>query len=226
MNRDATFEFFRRLAEDNPAPETELEYGNTYQLLVAVVLSAQATDLGVNKATRALFREVKTPAQMIALGEDGLKEHIKTIGLFNAKAKNVIALSEQLVAEHGGEVPADRDALVTLPGVGRKTANVVMNCAFGEETFAVDTHVFRVSNRTGLARGKTPEQVEAKLEKRVPQPFRRHAHHWLILHGRYTCKARVPECWRCPVIDLCAYRNKVLKPPVTKKRASVPRSTS
>ena len=226
MNRDATFEFFRRLAEDNPAPETELEYGNTYQLLVAVVLSAQATDLGVNKATRALFREVKTHAQMIALGEDGLKEHIKTIGLFNAKAKNVIALSEQLVAEHGGEVPADRDALVTLPGVGRKTANVVMNCAFGEETFAVDTHVFRVSNRTGLARGKTPEQVEAKLEKRVPQPFRRHAHHWLILHGRYTCKARVPECWRCPVIDLCAYRNKVLKPPVTKKRASVPRSTS
>ena len=226
MNRDATFEFFRRLAEDNPAPETELEYGNTYQLLVAVVLSAQATDLGVNKATRALFREVKTPAQMIALGEDGLKEHIKTIGLFNAKAKNVIALSEQLVAEHGGEVPADRDALEALPGVGRKTANVVMNTAFGEETFAVDTHVFRVSNRTGLARGKTPEQVEAKLEKRVPQPFRRHAHHWLILHGRYTCKARVPECWRCPVIDLCAYRNKVLKPPVTKKRASVPRSTS
>ena len=213
MNRDATFEFFRRLAEDNPAPETELEYGNTYQLLVAVVLSAQATDLGVNKATRALFREVKTPAQMIALGEDGLKEHIKTIGLFNAKAKNVIALSEQLVAEHGGEVPADRDALVTLPGVGRKTANVVMNCAFGEETFAVDTHVFRVSNRTGLARGKTPEQVEAKLEKRVPQPFRRHAHHWLILHGRYTCKARVPECWRCPVVDLCAFKAKVLEPP-------------
>ena len=150
---------------------------------------------------------------MIALGEDGLKEHIKTIGLFNAKAKNVIALSEQLVAEHGGEVPADRDTLVTLPGVGRKTANVVMNCAFGEETFAVDTHVFRVSNRTGLARGKTPEQVEAKLEKRVPQPFRRHAHHWLILHGRYTCKARVPECWRCPVVDLCAFKAKVLEPP-------------
>ena len=226
MTRDDIFEFFRRLAEDNPAPETELEYGNTYQLLVAVVLSAQATDVGVNKATRALFREVKTPEQMIALGEEGLKQHIKTIGLFNAKAKNVIALSEQLVAEHGGEVPTTREALVKLPGVGRKTANVVMNCAFGEETFAVDTHVFRVSNRTGLARGKTPEQVEAKLEKRVPQPFRRHAHHWLILHGRYTCKARVPECWRCPVVDLCAYRNKVLKPPVTKKRASVPRSTS
>jgi len=220
MTRDETFEFFRRLAEDNPAPETELEYGNTYQLLVAVVLSAQATDVGVNKATRALFREVKTPAQMLALGEEGLKQHIRTIGLFNAKAKNVIALSEKLVAEHGGEVPTDRDALTALPGVGRKTANVVMNCAFGEETFAVDTHVFRVCNRTGLARGKTPEQVEAKLEKCVPQPFRRHAHHWLILHGRYTCKARLPECWRCPVVDLCAYRNKVLEPPVSRRKGA------
>ena len=218
MTRDAIFEFFRRLAEDDPAPETELEFGNTYQLLVAVVLSAQATDVGVNKATRRLFAEVKTPQQMLELGEEGLKEHIKTIGLFNAKAKNVIALSERLVAEHGGEVPADRETLVTLPGVGRKTANVVMNCAFGEETFAVDTHVFRVSNRTGLARGKTPEQVEAKLEKHVPQPFRRHAHHWLILHGRYTCKARVPECWRCPVVDLCAFSAKVLQPPRGKAR--------
>ena len=218
MTRDETFEFFRRLAEDNPSPETELEFGNVYQLLVAVVLSAQATDVGVNKATRALFREVGTPQQMIALGEEGLKQHIKTIGLFNAKAKNVIALSEKLVAEHGGEVPADRDALVTLPGVGRKTANVVMNCAFGAETFAVDTHVFRVSNRTGLARGKTPEQVEARLDKRVPQPFRRHAHHWLILHGRYTCKARLPECWRCPVVDLCAFKAKVLEPPRKKAR--------
>jgi endonuclease-3 len=213
MTRDQIFEFFRRLAEDDPSPETELEFGNTYQLLVAVVLSAQATDVGVNKATRALFREVKTPRQMIALGEDGLKAHIKTIGLFNAKAKNVIALSQKLVAEHGGEVPADRDALVSLPGVGRKTANVVMNCAFGEETFAVDTHVFRVSNRTGLAIGKTPEQVEARLERIVPQPFRRHAHHWLILHGRYTCKARAPECWRCPVVELCAFKAKVLEPP-------------
>ena len=223
MTRDETFEFFRRLAEDNPSPETELESGNVYQLLVAVVLSAQATDVGVNKATRALFREVGTPQQMIALGEEGLKQHIKTIGLFNAKAKNGIALSEKLVAEHGGEVPADRDALVTLPGVGRKTANVVMNCAFGAETFAVDTHVFRVSNRTGLARGKTPEQVEARLDKRVPQPFRRHAHHWLILHGRYTCKARLPECWRCPVVDLCGYRNKVLEKPVGKgKRPPAP----
>ncbi len=221
MKRDEIFEFFRRLAEDNPSPETELEFGNVYQLLVAVVLSAQATDVGVNKATRALFREVKTPAQMVALGEDGLKQHIKTIGLFNAKASNVIALSEKLIAEHGGEVPTDRDALVTLPGVGRKTANVVMNCAFGEETFAVDTHVFRVSNRTGLAPGKTVEQVEARLEKRVPQPFRRHAHHWLILHGRYTCKARVPECWRCPVVDLCYYRNKVLEPPMAKRTRTV-----
>jgi endonuclease-3 len=219
------FEFFRRLAEDNPSPETELEFDNVYQLLVAVVLSAQATDVGVNKATRRLFAEVKTPAQMIALGEDGLKAHIKTIGLFNAKAKNVIALSEKLVAEHGGEVPTDRDMLVTLPGVGRKTANVVLNCAFGEETFAVDTHVFRVSNRTGLAPGKTPEQVEAKLETRVPQPFRRHAHHWLILHGRYTCKARLPECWRCNVVDLCRYRGKVLARPNAKaRRASAPTS--
>ena len=225
MTRDQVFEFFRRLAENDPAPETELAFGNTYQLLVAVVLSAQATDVGVNKATRALFREVKTPQQMIALGEDGLKQHIKTIGLFNAKAKNVIALSEKLVAEHGGEVPTDRDALVTLPGVGRKTANVVMNCAFGAETFAVDTHVFRVSNRTGLAPGKTPEQVEARLEKRVPQPFRRHAHHWLILHGRYTCKARLPECWRCGAVDLCGYRAKVLTRPDAKaRRASAPTS--
>jgi endonuclease III len=222
MTRDSIFEFFRRLAEDDPAPETELAFGNIYQLLVAVVLSAQATDVGVNKATQALFREVKTPEQMLELGEEGLKRHIKTIGLFNAKAKNVIALSEKLVAEHGGEVPASREALVALPGVGRKTANVVMNCAFGEETFAVDTHVFRVSNRTGLAKGKTPEQVEAKLEKVVPQPFRRHAHHWLILHGRYTCKARTPECWRCPVADLCAYRNKVLEPPVTKTKRALP----
>ena len=225
MTKDEVFESFRRLAEDNPSPETELEFGNVFQLLVAVVLSAQATDVGVNKATRALFHEVKTPERMIALGEEGLKAHIKTIGLFNSKARNVIALSERLVAEHGGEVPTDRDALVRLPGVGRKTANVVLNCAFGAETFAVDTHVFRVSNRTGLAPGKTPEQVEARLEKRVPQPFRRHAHHWLILHGRYTCKARLPECWRCVVVDLCRYRAKVLASPDTKtRRASAPAS--
>jgi len=205
------FEFFRRLAEANPAPETELTFGNTYQLLVAVVLSAQATDVGVNKATKQLFAEVKTPQQMVELGEDGLKQHIKSIGLFNSKAKNVIALSEILVRDFGGEVPADRDVLTTLPGVGRKTANVVMNCAFGAETFAVDTHIFRVCNRTGLAKGKTPLAVEKGLEKKVPEPFRVGAHHWLILHGRYVCKARSPECWRCPVIDLCSYKTKILE---------------
>ncbi|MEO5597572.1 MAG: endonuclease III [Novosphingobium sp.] len=212
MTRDQIFEFFRRLAELNPSPETELEFGNTYQLLIAVVLSAQSTDVGVNKATRALFREVKTPQQMVELGEEGLKEHIKTIGLFNTKANNVIALSEMLVRDHGGEVPADRDLLTTLPGVGRKTANVVMNSAFGAETFAVDTHIFRVGNRTGLAKGKTVLAVEKALEKKVPQPFRVGAHHWLILHGRYICKARTPECWRCPVVDLCAFTAKVLVP--------------
>jgi endonuclease III len=208
------FEFFRRLCELNPHPETELESGNVYQLLVAVVLSAQATDVGVNKATRKLFAEVTTPEQMVALGEEALKQHIKTIGLFNSKAKNVIALSEILARDYGGEVPKDRDALVALPGVGRKTANVVMNTAFGEETFAVDTHIFRVCNRTGLAKGKTPLAVELGLEKKVPGPFRLGAHHWLILHGRYICKARTPECWRCPVIDLCAYKPKTLEPGV------------
>lgn len=212
MKKDDIFEFFRRLAEDNPSPETELEFGNTYQLLVAVVLSAQSTDVGVNKATRELFRQVKTPAEMIELGEEGLKEHIKTIGLFNSKAKNVIALSEILVRDFGGEVPADRDVLTTLPGVGRKTANVVMNCAFGAETFAVDTHIFRVANRTGMAKGKTPLAVEKLLDKRVPQPFRVGSHHWMILHGRYICKARTPECWRCPVADLCAFKPKSVAP--------------
>ncbi len=208
MKKADIFEFYRRLAEDNPSPETELAFGNTYQLLVAVVLSAQATDVGVNKATRLLFEEVKTPEQMVALGEAGLKRHIKTIGLFNAKAKNVIALSEMLVTEHGAEVPADRDALEKLPGVGRKTANVVMNCAFGAETFAVDTHIFRVGNRTGLAPGKTPLAVEKQLEAKTPAPFRVGAHHWLILHGRYVCKARTPECWRCIVANLCSFSPK------------------
>jgi endonuclease-3 len=205
-------DFFARLAADNPAPETELEYTNPYTLLVAVALSAQATDVGVNRATRALFRDVQDPHAMVALGEDALKEHIKTIGLFNTKAKNVIALSQQLIDDHGGVVPADRDALEKLPGVGRKTANVVMNTAFGAETFAVDTHIFRVGNRTGLAPGKTPLAVEKKLEKAVPAPFRRSAHHWLILHGRYVCKARKPECWRCVVADLCRYRPKTPPP--------------
>jgi endonuclease-3 len=212
MTKADIFEFFRRLADLDPDPQTELEYGNTYQLLVAVVLSAQATDVGVNKATRKLFQEVKTPQAMIDLGEAGLKSHIKTIGLFNAKAKNVIALSEILVRDYDGQVPADRDALVELPGVGRKTANVVMNSAFGAETFAVDTHIFRVGNRTGLAPGKTVLAVEKQLEKKVPGPFRIGAHHWLILHGRYICKARTPECWRCPVADLCRYKPKLLAP--------------
>jgi endonuclease-3 len=219
LKREAIFEFFRRLAEDNPDPQTELEFGNTYQLLVAVVLSAQATDAGVNKATRRLFEAVRTPSEMVALGEDGLREHIKTIGLFNAKAKNVIALSEILVRDFGGEVPADRDVLTTLPGVGRKTANVVLNCAFGAEAFPVDTHVFRVCNRTGLARGKTPEAIEKLLEKRVPQPFRVGAHHWLILHGRYCCKARTPECWRCPVVDICEFKDKAVQQGSSSKRA-------
>ena len=221
MKKADIFEFYRRLAEDNPAPETELAYGNDYQLLVAVVLSAQATDIGVNKATRALFETVKTPAQMIALGEDGLKQHIKTIGLFNAKAKNVIALSEILDRDYGGAVPADRDILESLPGVGRKTANVVMNTAFGAETFAVDTHIFRVGNRTGLAKGKTPLAVEKQLDKKTPAPFRLGAHHWLILHGRYICKARTPECWRCPVADLCTFRPKSELPAKIARAAGV-----
>jgi endonuclease-3 len=216
LKRADVFEFYRRLAEANPHPETELESVNDFTLLVAVVLSAQATDAGVNKATRRLFAEVDTPQKMVALGEEGLKQHIKTIGLFNTKAKNVIALSQALIADHGGKVPADRDALEKLPGVGRKTANVVMNVAFGAETFAVDTHIFRIGNRTGLAKGKTPLAVELVLDRVTPQPFRLHAHHWLILHGRYVCKARTPECWRCIVADLCAYKPKT-PPPAARK---------
>jgi endonuclease-3 len=212
VTRDQIFEFFRRLAEENPAPTTELEYKNPYTLLVAVVLSAQATDASVNIATRPLFETVQTPDAMVALGEEKVREAIKTIGLFNTKAKNVIALSEALIRDHAGEVPRTREELERLPGVGRKTANVVLNTAFGEETFAVDTHIFRVGNRTGLAPGKNPLDVELKLEKRVPQPFRRDAHHWLILHGRYVCKARKPECWRCLVVDLCRYKDKNLVP--------------
>jgi endonuclease III len=208
MNKADIFEFYHRLAEANPAPETELAYGNVYQLLVAVTCSAQSTDVGVNKATKALFADVKTPVQMVELGVEGLKAHIKTIGLYNNKAKNVIALSEILMRDHDGEVPQDRDALEALPGVGRKTANVVMNTAFGAETFAVDTHIFRIGNRTGLAPGKTVLAVEKGLDKRTPQPFRVGAHHWLILHGRYVCKARTPECWRCSVSDLCRFKPK------------------
>ena len=226
MNRQQVFEFFRRLAEANPSPTTELESANPYQLLVAVVLSAQATDASVNIATKPLFEFIKTPKQMVEFGEERLRDAIKTIGLFNTKAKNVIALSTELIDRFGGEVPKTREELESLAGVGRKTANVVLNTAFGEETFAVDTHVFRVCNRTGLAPGKTVDEVEAKLEKIVPQPFRRDAHHWLILHGRYTCKARLPECWRCPVVDLCRYKPKTPPPKERKAKSSAARSAS
>jgi endonuclease III len=201
-------EAFRRFREANPDPRGELEHVNPYTLLVAVVLSAQATDAGVNKATRALFAAADTPEKMVALGEDRVREHIKTIGLFRAKAKNVIALSHKLIAEHGSMVPPAREALEALPGVGRKTANVVLNIAFGAETIAVDTHIFRVGNRTGLAPGKTPFEVEMALEERVPAPYRRHAHHWLILHGRYVCKAQRPTCEKCLINDLCRWPEK------------------
>jgi endonuclease-3 len=200
--------FFSRLRQSMPEPKTELEYDNVYHLLVAVVLSAQATDVGVNRATGPLFQLIKTPAQMVALGEKKLIGHIKTIGLFRTKAKNVIALSKLLIENHGGEVPRTHAELQALPGVGRKTANVVMNVAYGEATIAVDTHIFRVGNRTGLAPGKNPLEVELKLLKRVPEEFRLHAHHWLILHGRYTCKARKPECPRCVVNDVCKFKAK------------------
>ncbi len=217
MKKADVVDFYARLAEADPHPETELEFVNPYTLVVAVALSAQATDIGVNKATRALFRIADTPQAMLALGLDALKEHIKTIGLYNTKAKNVIALSQMLVDEHDGVVPNDRAALERLPGVGRKTANVVLNVAFGAETFAVDTHIFRVGNRTGLARGKTPLAVELNFDAATPQPFRLHAHHWLILHGRYVCKARTPECWRCLVADLCAFKPKTPPPKLAAK---------
>lgn len=212
MKPDKVAEFYRRLRDLEPAPKTELKYVNTYTLLVAVVLSAQATDVGVNKATASLFQVVDTPEKMVALGEAGLKTYIKTIGLFNAKAVNVIALSKILIEKHKSQVPAVREELEALPGVGRKTANVVLNVAFGQHTIAVDTHIFRVGNRTGMAPGKTPLEVEQKLEKITPAEFKQHAHHWLILHGRYVCIARMPECWRCPVIDLCAYKPKTPAP--------------
>ena len=208
MKRAHVDEFFRRLAVVNPAPETELEFSSHYTLLVAVVLSAQATDVSVNKATGPLFAVAGTPEAMVALGEERLRGHIKTIGLYNAKAKNVIALSRQLIDRHGGEVPGERKALEALPGVGRKTASVVLNAAFGEPTIAVDTHVFRVSNRTGLAPAKTPRAVEDKLQKVVPTAWKQHAHHWLILHGRYVCTARKPDCPGCTVNEFCRWRGK------------------
>ncbi|MFT4047886.1 MAG: endonuclease III [Solimonas sp.] len=209
MNAAKRLEIFRRLREGNPAPTTELKYTTPFELLVAVVLSAQATDVGVNKATAKLFPAANTPEKILALGETGLREYIKTIGLYQTKAKNVIGLCRQLLEKHGGEVPRDREALEALPGVGRKTANVVMNTAFGEATIAVDTHIFRVANRTGLAPGRNVRQVEDRLLKFTPDEFKRDAHHWLILHGRYVCKARKPDCGRCAINDLCEFKAKM-----------------
>ena len=208
MNAQKRAEIFRRLREANPKPTTELAYANPFQLLIAVILSAQATDVGVNKVTKRLFPVAGTPESILALGEAKLKSYISTIGLFNAKAKNILATCALLVERHGGEVPRSRSELEALPGVGRKTANVVLNTAFGEPTIAVDTHIFRVANRTGIAPGKNVRAVEDRLEKVVPAEFKRDAHHWLILHGRYTCKARKPECARCVVYDLCAFKDK------------------
>ena len=208
MNAARRAEIFKRLRASNPAPTTELEYATTFQLLIAVILSAQATDKSVNLATRKLFANAPTPQAILALGEDGLIEYINRIGLFRAKAKNVTATCRLLIERHNGEVPHDREALEALPGVGRKTANVVLNTAFGEPTIAVDTHIFRVANRTRLAPGKTPLAVELKLLKSVPDEYKQDAHHWLILHGRYICKARKPECWRCDIADLCEYKDK------------------
>jgi endonuclease III len=204
--------FYSVLAAANPEPATELAFRNPYTLLVAVVLSAQATDVSVNRISKALFVVADTPEKMLRLGEEGVRQHIRTIGLFNTKAKNVIALSRALVERHGGTVPGDRAALEALPGVGRKTANVVLNVAFGEPTIAVDTHAFRVANRTGLAPGRTPREVEHALMARTPERWLRNAHHWLILHGRYVCKARRPECWRCPVRAICTYPDKTAAP--------------
>ena len=208
MNATKRAEIFRRLREANPRPTTELAYETPFQLLVAVILSAQATDVGVNKATRRLFPVAGTPQAILALGESGLKRYISSIGLYNAKARNIIATCRILVERYDGEVPGTRQALEALPGVGRKTANVVLNTAFGEHTIAVDTHIFRVANRTGLARGKTVRAVEDRLERFVPAEFRRDAHHWLILHGRYVCKARKPDCAQCVIRDLCEYKHK------------------
>lgn len=205
MNKKKRTEIFRRLRELNPTPTTELEYSTPFELLIAVVLSAQMTDVGVNKATRKLFPVANTPQAILDLGLDKLKDYLRTINFYNNKAANVIRLCERLIEKHGGEVPQTRAELEALPGVGRKTANVILNTAFGQHTMAVDTHIFRVSNRTRIAPGKTPLEVELKLEKFVPEEFKRDAHHWLILHGRYICKARRPECWRCPIADICEY---------------------
>lgn len=210
MNKAKIVQFFSTLQAANPEPETELEYSTPFELLIAVLLSAQATDVGVNKATRLLYPVANTPQAILDLGLEGLESYIKTIGLYHSKAKHIMQTCRILLDEHGGQVPASREALEKLPGVGRKTANVVLNVAFGQPTMAVDTHIFRLGNRTGLAPGKTPLEVELKLLKRIPPEFMLHAHHWLILHGRYICKARTPECWRCGVVDCCSYRQKKL----------------
>jgi endonuclease III len=220
MNPAKRRAIYERLRSLNPHPKSELEYSTPYQLLVAVVLSAQATDKSVNLATRELFKVAPTPAKVVALGQDRLIDHIKTIGLFRTKASNVIALSRLVLERHGGEVPRNREALQALPGVGRKTANVVLNVAFGEPTIAVDTHIFRVANRTGIAPGSDVEAVEQRLEKFTADEFRKDAHHWLILHGRYICKARTPECWRCPIAEWCEYRPKT--PPPRTARSGFP----
>jgi len=213
MAPEEAAQFITALGESNPDPQSELSFGNAYSLLVAVVLSAQATDVSVNKASVGLFAEAPDPAAMVRLGEEGVARHIRTIGLWRAKAKNVVALSQALIDRHDGTVPSDRDALEALPGVGRKTASVVLNVVFGEDAMAVDTHIFRLGNRTGLAPGKTPRAVEDGLVKNIPQPLLRPAHHWLILHGRYVCKARAPECWHCVARSWCHYPDKRLQPP-------------
>ncbi len=213
MKANNRAELFRRLAAIDPEPKTELEYATPFQLLVAVILSAQATDKGVNLATRALFLDAPTPEKIAALGEEKLADYIKTIGLYKTKAKNVLATAQRIVAQHGSQVPHERSALEALPGVGRKTANVILNIVFGEPTIAVDTHIFRLANRTGLAPGKDVTTVEKKLLKAVPEEYRQHAHHWLILHGRYVCKARKPECWRCVIHDVCDYKEKSVVQP-------------
>jgi endonuclease-3 len=221
-------QIYERLASTNASPTTELDYGSPFELLVAVVLSAQATDAGVNKATPALFAVAPTPAAMLALGEEGLKQHIKTIGLFNSKARNLVKACRMLVEQHGGQLPRDRTALESLPGVGRKTANVILNTAFGEPTIAVDTHIFRVANRTRLAPGKTVREVEDRLNAVTPEEFKRNAHHWLILHGRYVCKARKPSCPDCVIHDLCEYQAKttLAAPPPASPRAATRRKSS
>ncbi|MFL5279849.1 MAG: endonuclease III [Rhodopila sp.] len=219
MTRTQVRAFLEALAAQNPEPETELDYDTPFTLLVAVVLSAQATDVSVNKAAKTLYAEASTPQAMLELGVEGVARHIRSIGLWQTKAKNVVALCRELVGKYNGEVPHDRTALEALPGVGRKTANVVLNVAFGEATMAVDTHIFRLGNRTGIAPGKTPREVEDGLLKRVPKEMLRHAHHWLILHGRYVCKARRPECWRCAAVEWCRYPGKELRetpPPDTR----------